>query len=269
MKDCIIIIPLYKYDLYDYEIMSLNRILDLYYSKYDIMFLVPDNFDIWKLLNKYYYNLTDNFVYTYYKWHESYFVNSSTYNIICLNKNFYETFINKYNYMLIYQLDAYIFKDELDYWINKEYDYIGSFENVILYNNLLKKDNYLYSINDFNKKYNFTIPDDKKYIFNMNGGCSLRNINFCYNIVNNIDFYYYILYDSGIIAEDSFYSLFCKDVSIYESCKFGYSHFNLELSQIINNYELPFCAHAIHKNTKLFEMVKNHYNSLHKIGDIS
>jgi hypothetical protein len=28
--------------------------------------------------------------------------------------------------MLIYQLDAYVFKDELEYWCNKDYDYIGA-----------------------------------------------------------------------------------------------------------------------------------------------
>lgn len=47
------------------------------------------------------------------------------YNSLCLSLDFYERF-SKYDYMLIYQLDAYVFRDELEYWCNKGYDYIGA-----------------------------------------------------------------------------------------------------------------------------------------------
>ena len=42
-----------------------------------------------------------------------------------LSRNFYKRFYS-YDYMLIYQLDAYVFKDELEYWCKKGYDYIGA-----------------------------------------------------------------------------------------------------------------------------------------------
>jgi hypothetical protein len=47
------------------------------------------------------------------------------YNALLLLKNFYGRFI-KYNYMLIYQLDAYVFRDELEYWCSQNYDFIGA-----------------------------------------------------------------------------------------------------------------------------------------------
>jgi len=38
---------------------------------------------------------------------------------------FYERFL-RYDFILIYQLDAFVFKDELAYWCRKENDYIGA-----------------------------------------------------------------------------------------------------------------------------------------------
>lgn len=42
-----------------------------------------------------------------------------------LDRSFYERFA-EYKYMLIYQLDAWVFRDELDEWCSKGYDYIGA-----------------------------------------------------------------------------------------------------------------------------------------------
>jgi len=42
-----------------------------------------------------------------------------------LNGAFYERFVH-YEYILIYQLDAYVFRDELEYWCNRGYDYLGA-----------------------------------------------------------------------------------------------------------------------------------------------
>lgn len=49
----------------------------------------------------------------------------AAYNKLLLSKPFYERFI-AYKYILIYQLDALVFKDELTYWRRKNYDYIGA-----------------------------------------------------------------------------------------------------------------------------------------------
>ncbi|GHV73371.1 hypothetical protein AGMMS49940_06730 [Spirochaetia bacterium] len=42
-----------------------------------------------------------------------------------LSKQYYERFAG-YEYMLIYQLDAYVFSDQLVQWCDQRYDYIGA-----------------------------------------------------------------------------------------------------------------------------------------------
>ncbi|MBP0904517.1 DUF5672 family protein [Mariniflexile gromovii] len=47
------------------------------------------------------------------------------YNKLKLSKFFYKLFDN-YQYLLTYELDAFVFKDELIHWCNRGYDYIGA-----------------------------------------------------------------------------------------------------------------------------------------------
>ena len=55
---------------------------------------------------------------------DTYFESIYGYNQLMLNVEFYEAFSKKY--ILIYQTDAFIFKDDLNYWCEKDYDYIGA-----------------------------------------------------------------------------------------------------------------------------------------------
>ncbi len=48
-----------------------------------------------------------------------------TYSRLLLTTEFYERFL-EYGYILIYQLDAWVFRDELEYWSQIGYDYIGA-----------------------------------------------------------------------------------------------------------------------------------------------
>ena len=54
-----------------------------------------------------------------------YFSSARGYNELCVSKVLYERF-ETYDYMLIYQTDAMIFSDKLEYWCGKGYDYIGA-----------------------------------------------------------------------------------------------------------------------------------------------
>ena len=47
------------------------------------------------------------------------------YNKLMISENLYRDFLN-YKYVLLYQLDAYVFRDELNSWCDKGYDYIGA-----------------------------------------------------------------------------------------------------------------------------------------------
>lgn len=55
------------------------------------------------------------------KWFES----VSTYSVFMLTKEFYEKFTS-YEFLLIYQLDAWVFRNELEYWCAQGYDYLGA-----------------------------------------------------------------------------------------------------------------------------------------------
>lgn len=89
-----------------------------------------------------------------------YFESESSYNILLLSLDFYKQF-EKYNYMLIYQLDAYIFRDELALWCAKGYDIIGA---------PLIEDKY-----GVGKKY---------FLNDFNGGFSLRKIEYCIKLLS-------------------------------------------------------------------------------------
>lgn len=54
-----------------------------------------------------------------------YFEDIAGYNKLLLSEKFYRRFTS-HQFMLIYQLDAYVFRDELMDWCGKGYDYIGA-----------------------------------------------------------------------------------------------------------------------------------------------
>ncbi len=56
---------------------------------------------------------------------DAHFESVKTYSRLLLTAGFYERFL-QYKYILIYQLDAWVFSDELEYWSGAGYDYIGA-----------------------------------------------------------------------------------------------------------------------------------------------
>jgi len=113
---CIICIPAYKKELHQFEKISLQQCHKILKS-YDKAFVVPESLDI---------NYGD--VYQEYKvekFPDIYFANTRTYSELCLSQEFYERF-GAYDYMLIHQLDAFVFSDRLEEFCNAGFDYIGA-----------------------------------------------------------------------------------------------------------------------------------------------
>ena len=54
-----------------------------------------------------------------------YFSSIDGYNRLMLSRQFYSRFA-QYDYLLLYQLDAFIFRDELTQWCNMGYSYVGA-----------------------------------------------------------------------------------------------------------------------------------------------
>ncbi|AHM61599.1 hypothetical protein D770_16725 [Flammeovirgaceae bacterium 311] len=116
----VITIPIYKEVPDKYEILSFKQCLNVLGS-YQIRIVAPEGLDLCR-----YFDLcqsTGTPAVDYFD--KSYFKGISGYNRLMLSIEFTKKYIN-FEYILIYQLDAYVFKDELSYWCSKGYDFIGA-----------------------------------------------------------------------------------------------------------------------------------------------
>lgn len=117
MKKVCIVVPVYKQELNLFEKISLRQLLRIL-GNYPIYFVQPDSIEIYyEELNGYQYNIC--------KFNEWYFQSTETYSELMLSSFFYERF-SDYKYMLIYQLDSFVFFDGLSDFCNMGYDYIGA-----------------------------------------------------------------------------------------------------------------------------------------------
>lgn len=148
----------------------------------------------------------------------SYFEDIKGYNQLLLSKAFYNAFA-LFDFMLIHQADVYLFKDELGFWCEKKYDYIGApwfkpdkLNKGILYNiweqlKLSCKPNKVYA-----QRYNKV----------GNGGLSLRKIGSALMVLDQVD---QALLDKYLQTQGDRYN---EDV-----------FWSLEAPKIMNNYRIP------------------------------
>ena len=111
-KICIVV-PTYKENLSINEKISLEQCKKVL-GKYDIFFLKPEGMDIGYLNGEKIIEIK-----------EEYLTSRKKYSDYVLSLEFYDLF-QMYDYMLIYQLDAFVFEDCLMEFCNYEYDYIGA-----------------------------------------------------------------------------------------------------------------------------------------------
>ena len=116
-KRVIVIIPIYTTRLTDYEQASLRQCFKVLAS-HEICFVKPQSLDPSPLAETYRPNLIVDFP-------DSCFLGIAAYNRLMMSPRFYETF-ESWDYMLIYQPDAWVFDDQLDAWCARGYDYIGA-----------------------------------------------------------------------------------------------------------------------------------------------
>ena len=248
----IVIIPVYKPRLSQYEDTSFRRALTVL-NEHPIKLVTHKSLDLetYSRISKE-YNKEIGVEY----FNKSYFKSLKGYNKLLMNKEFYTRF-KDHDYMLIYQLDAYVFRDELLYWCNKGYDYIGPpwFQD-------------------------FLSKEDGKELWEVgNGGFSLRNIGRFIEIIekndirHNLRFYYRYFssfrlgwikrimvstinaYITQYKINEDYYFVYIgerlnpklKTPDIETSIRFAFEKSPSYLYEI-NNQELPFGAHAFEKN---------------------
>jgi hypothetical protein len=121
MKSRNVVIPVYKPKPSDTEIISLNQCLKIFNNE-NITFCTYHDFDCREYDSVAERNGVEiNYVF----FDADFFLSQSSYNQLLLSKSFYNGFASS-DYILIYQLDSFVFRNELDYWIENEYDYIGA-----------------------------------------------------------------------------------------------------------------------------------------------
>lgn len=111
----IIVVPIYHEDFSFIEQISWRQ-LSKVLGDYPISIVVPQNLGmVFSGAGQYRIEVFPN----------EYFKSPQTYSRLLLSPSFYERFID-YEYMLIYQLDAFVFSDRLEYFCSLGYDYIGA-----------------------------------------------------------------------------------------------------------------------------------------------
>lgn len=208
VEEAAVVVPFYKNDLNIFEQVSYDQCKKILH-RHQIIFVIPECLEMkltefperWSVVK-----VPD-------KWME----NVEAYNQMMLNKEFYECF-RQYKYILIYQLDAYVFSDRLLEFCNYGYDYIGA----------------PWIEGKFEEKIG------KRIFYVGNGGFSLRKVNSCLQCLENIDARQ-IEYNEDLFwaSREGGFKIAPKEVA----WQFAFERPIKELFQL-NGGKLPFGCHA-------------------------
>lgn len=115
-KQVAILVPVYKEKLSELEQISFDQLLRVL-GHYPIIFVGPQG------LSVDYGKGSANFPFVGFQ--KDYFTSEASYSMLLLNPLFYRVF-KEYEYILIYQLDAFVFNDRLAEFCRYGYDYWGA-----------------------------------------------------------------------------------------------------------------------------------------------
>lgn len=116
-KICVVVIPVHSDKPSELELISFQQCFKIL-GEHPIFIVAPEGLNLEK-----YYAIISCFEVVFIDpiWQSS----IKKYNKLKLSQFFYKLF-DDYQYLLTYELDAFVFKDELLLWCDKGYDYIGS-----------------------------------------------------------------------------------------------------------------------------------------------
>lgn len=220
-----VVIPIYKKHLNENDKISLRQCQKIL-GEFPIYFIQPSGLDI----VEYKSIISDSKQITF---ENKYFKSIQGYSKLMLSPVFYAKF-KKFEYILIYQTDAYVFENNLLYWCNKNYDYIGA---PWLSKPPLVKGK--------------PLVDMTPWFVNKvgNGGFSLRKVRSHY--INTIIFWPFLHY--FIKNEDMFWGLFIEWINPFfkkpdfkEAASFAIE-MDKDLALKFTNGKLPFGVHAWEK----------------------
>lgn len=156
-----------------YELLSFLQCLKIL-NRYKFSLVIPSGLNVEFYLN---YLKKMNILYSLEEFDSSFFSNINGYNKLMLSQLFYNQFKHS-DYILIYQLDSFVFKDELEKWCNLGYDYIGAPWLFV------KKK--IYFVGSGNG--GFSLRNPKKIIEYLDSGVLKMNIWGYWNLYSNYNF---------------------------------------------------------------------------------
>lgn len=118
MSKVAIVLPVYKSQPSLPEIQSFTQCLQVL-GKYPLLLATPSGLDVTA------YNDLAGRELQCVSFEERFFKSVTGYSELLVNRRFYNRFVD-YDYILIYQLDAWVFRDELLQWCAQDFDYIGA-----------------------------------------------------------------------------------------------------------------------------------------------
>lgn len=121
MQKVAIVIPVYKPSFDPWEEISLRQTMRVL-GRYPMVLVSPDGMDVSKYDN---FAGSEGVTLHIERFEPCFFDGIKGYNRLMLSKAFYARFAD-YEYILICQADAYVFRDELMEWCGKSYDYVGA-----------------------------------------------------------------------------------------------------------------------------------------------
>jgi len=252
----IIIIPIYKETLSEYEEISVNRCFTIL-ANYKKRFVAPAGLNV-KNYSIYLEKAEIDFL------PKHYFKNPQTYNKLLRKKSFFKR-LEGYSHMLMYHTDSYVFRDELLHWCKKGYSYIGApmyeFDGTISPKKYICTGNGGFSLN--------SIPDALKALSSWKIIYTIQDLNkwyYKYNWKGRIRYFLYYLrtalgfgrlarsgWNNLRINEDVFWGKYVPEALPHysvapfeEAYKFS-MEFNCEDLLDMNVNKLPFGCHQWYK----------------------
>lgn len=240
-----VVIPVYKEYFGELEEKSFLQCCKVL-KDYEIVIVHPEGLNPSYLSEKY-NNLT------FKSFSKNYFATIDGYNELLLSPIFYESFLDS-EYILIYQLDAFVFKNNLIDWCKKGYDYIGAPWIATSVDS--------FGMKIFDKVARLFWSQKKKerqqIFFKVgNGGLSLRKVASHFAIAKEQQgFITEMLAENNkkiYATEDVFWSLKAVEfdpnfkIPDYKEAVYFAIDRKPDLAMKLTNNELPFGCHAINK----------------------
>ena len=226
LQKAAVLVPAYKTAMNRFELISLERCRNVL-SAFPRLLVCPESLDIKA------YKRCDQHLEPV-RFPDNFFTSLMAYSRLCCLPEFYKRFLD-YEFILIYQLDSYVFEDQLLYWCGRDFDYIGP---------PWPKHEHMTE----SKKFIARIPLLKVILRNAGqGGFSLRKTGTLYRAAHWLAKFGFL---TRRFPEDVLWTTFAgrlfrpfKLAGFNESLRFGFDA-NPGLCYELNNHKMPFGCHG-------------------------